>query len=215
MEKGDGSAFAETAILNFSRLSYDLQRYKDAFGGYSSLLEDAKIENNKHTARVGMMRSAYKAGDWASAKSCADKVKADGKSTAAEIREADYFKAKSLLSMNEREAAFEIFASLSSAPSTAEGAEAAYMIIQDACDQGKYDTVEKKVYAFAEKAGDQSYWLAKAFITLGDSFAEQDNLAQAKATFESVQNGYKPADGTSDDVLDNVRMRLEKLKTMM
>ena len=130
-------------------------------------------------------------------------MKADGKSTAAEIREADYFKAKSLLSMNEREAAFEIFASLSSAPSTAEGAEAAYMIIQDACDQGKYDTVEKKVYAFAEKAGDQSYWLAK------------DNLAQAKATFESVQNGYKPAEGTSDDVLDNVRMRLEKLKTMM
>lgn len=215
MEKGDGSAFAETAILNFSRLSYDLQRYKDAFGGYSSLLQEARIENNKHTARVGMMRSAYKAGDWTSAQSCADKVKADGKSTAAEIREADYFKAKSLLSMNEREAAFEIFASLSSAPSTAEGAEAAYMIIQDACDQGKYDTVEKKVYAFAEKAGDQSYWLAKAFITLGDSFAEQDNLAQAKATFESVQNGYKPAEGTSDDVLDNVRMRLEKLKTMM
>ena len=57
--------------------------------------------------------------------------------------------------------------------------------------------------------------IAKAFITLGDSFAEQDNLAQAKATFESVQNGYKPAEGTSDDVLDNVRMRLEKLKTMM
>ncbi len=215
LEKVDESAFAETAMLNFSRLSYDLQRYKDAFGGYSSLLEDAKIENNKHTARVGMMRSAYKAGDWISAKSCADKVKADGMSTAAEIREADYFKAKSLLSMNEREAAFEIFTGLSSAPSTAEGAEAAYMIIQDAYDQGKYDTVEKKVYAFAEKAGDQSYWLAKAFITLGDSFAEQDNLAQAKATFESVRNGYKPADGTSDDVLDNVRMRLEKLKTMM
>lgn len=56
-----------------------------------------------------MMRSAYRAGDWASARSCADKVKSDGKSTAAEIREADYFKAKSLLSMNEREAAFEIF----------------------------------------------------------------------------------------------------------
>ncbi len=215
LEKGDGLAFAETAILNFSKLSYDLQRYKDAFGGYSSLLEEAKIENNRHTARVGMMRSAYRAGDWASARSCADKVKGDGKSTAAEIREADYFKAKSLLSMNEREAAFEIFKSLSSAPSTSEGAEAAYMIIQDAYDQGKYDTVEKKVYAFAERAGDQSYWLAKAFIVLGDSFAEQDNLAQAKATFESVQSGYKPAAGTSDDVLDNVRMRLDKLKELM
>ena len=215
MEKGEGSSFAETAILNFSRLSYELQRYKDAFGGYSSLLQDAKIENNKHTARVGMMRSAYKAGEWESARSCSGKVRADGKSSAAEIREADYIEAKSLLSMNEREAAFEIFTRLSASPATSEGAEAAYMIIQDACDQGKYDVVEKKVYAFAEKAGDQSYWLAKAFIALGDSFAEQDNLTQAKATFESVLNGYKPADGTTDDVLDNVRMRLEKLKTLM
>ena len=215
IEKGVGSTFAETAMLNFSRLSYDLQRYKDAFGGYSSLLEDAMIENNRHTARIGMLRSAYKAGDWASALLCADKVKADVRSTAAELREADYFKAKSLLSMNEREAAFEIFTSLSSAPSTAEGAEAAYMIIQDAYDKGKYDTVEKKVYAFADKAGDQSYWLAKAFIVLGDSFAEQDNLAQAKATFESIMSGYKPAAGKTDDVLDNVKMRLDKLKELM
>ena len=215
VELGEGTSFAETAMLNFSRLSYELQRYKDAFGGYSSLLEDAKIENNRHSARVGMMRSAFKAGDWASAVACAAKVTADAKSTADEIREAEYSKAKSLLSMNERSEAFEIFTALSAKPSTPEGAEAAYMIIQDAYDQGKYETVEKKVYAFAEKAGDQSYWLAKAFIVLGDSFAEQDNFAQAKATFESVVNGYKPASGTSDDVLDNVRMRLDKLKNLM
>ncbi len=215
IEKGGEGSFTEAAILNFSRLSYELQRYKDAFGGYSSLLEEAVIENNKHTARVGMMRSAYKAGEWESARSCSVKVKADGKSTAAEVREADYIEAKSLLSVNERGAAFEIFTRLSAEPATAEGAEAAYMVIQDACDQGKYDIVEKKVYAFAEKAGDQNYWLAKAFIVLGDSFAEQDNFPQAKATFESVLNGYSPAGGSSDDVLDNVRMRLEKLKTLM
>lgn len=214
LSRGSESSFAETAMLNFSRLSYELQRYKDAYGGYSSLLEDARIDNNRHTARVGMLRSAFKAGDWTSAISCADRVREDSKSTAEEIREAEYSKAKSLLSMNERSAAYEIFAALSAKPSTSEGAEAAYMIILDAYDQGKYDSVEKKVYAFAEKAGDQNYWLAKAFIVLGDSFAEQDNLQQAKATFESVLNGYKPASGKSDDVLDNVRMRLDKLKNM-
>lgn len=213
-QSGDGS-FKEAAILNFSRLSYEMQRYSDAFGGFSSLLSEARIEGNKHTARVGMMRSAFKNADFSSAISCADKVKADSKSTEAESREADYIKAKSLLSTNERNAAFEIFGKLASKPSTDEGAEAAYMLIQDAYDQGKYDTVEKMVYDFSSKAGGQNYWLAKAFIVLGDSFAEQDNYAQAKATFESIQNGYKPAEGTSDDVLDNVRMRLGKLKNLM
>ena len=38
-------------------------------------------------------------------------------------------------------------------------------------------------------------------------------LAQAKATFESVRDGYVPS-GT-DDVMDNVRMRLERLQEMM
>ena len=49
---------------------------------------------------------------------------------------------------------------------------------------------------------------------LGDAFAEQDNLAQAKATFESIASGYEPT-GPEDDVLDAVRMRLEKLSQMM
>ncbi len=211
----DEASFAETAMLNFSRLSYDLQRYKDAYGGYSSLLQSAGMENNRHTARVGMMRSAYKAADYRTAISCAGKVRSDSASSQAEVREADYLEAKSLLSTNERSAAFAIFEKLSAAPATAEGAESAYMVIQDAYDQGKYDTVASKVYAFSEKSGDQSYWLAKAFIVLGDSFAEQDNYSQAKATFESILNGYTPAEGTSDDVLDNVRMRLEKLKKLM
>jgi TolA-binding protein len=87
------------------------------------------------------------------------------------------------------------------------------MMIQDAYDQGRFDTVESKVYDFAGKAGDQSYWLAKAFIVLGDTFAELGNLTQAKATFESVKNGYTP-EGDTDDVLDAVEMRLAKLKNL-
>ena len=214
VDGGAGGSYTETAMLHFSRLSYEMQRYKDAYGGFSSLLGAAKIEGNKHTARVGMMRSAYKAGEYATAVTCADKVKSDARSTEAELREADYLKAKSYLSTNDRTRAFEIFSTLASKPSTNEGAEAAYMMIQDAYDQGKYDTVEKRVYDFSAKAAGQNYWLAKAFITLGDSFAEQDNFAQAKATFESILNGYQPTAGTSDDVLDNVRMRLSKLENM-
>lgn len=66
------------------------------------------------------------------------------------------------------------------------------------------------MYSFAEKAGGQNYWLAKAFIVLGDSFAEQENMSQARATFESIKEGYTPV-GDQDDVLDQVEMRLKKL----
>ena len=67
---------------------------------------------------------------------------------------------------------------------------------------------------FADSHSPHVYWLAKSFIVLGDSFVDRDELGQAKATFESVRDEYKPA-GADDDVLDNVRMRLEKLQILM
>ena len=211
----EGGSFVETALLNYSDLSYGMERYKDAFNGYSDLGDVASSDSGRHAARLGMMRAAYKDGDFPAAISNADKATSDAGCTAAEKREADYVKAKSYLSMNDRDEAFALFGGLSAYPSTPEGAEATYMIIQDAYDKGEYVAVEKKVFAFSEKAGGQDYWLAKAFITLGDSYAEQENYKQAKATFESILNGYSPAEGTADDILDNVRMRLAKLTNLM
>jgi hypothetical protein len=39
-------------------------------------------------------------------------------------------------------------------------------------------------------------------------------MEQAKATFESIRDGYEPS-GTDDDVMDNVAMRLRKLEEIM
>ncbi len=209
----DEASFAETAILNHAALSYEMEHFQDAYGGYSSLLNRAKMETTRHTARLGMMRSAFRGQDYDAALVCAERVSSDKGSSEAQLREADYISAKSNLSLNNREEAMEIFTRLSASPSTAEGAEAAYMLIQDALDRGRYEDVEQKVYAFSGKAGAQSYWLAKAYVALGDSFAERGNLKQAKATFESILNGYN-ASGKDDDILDMVRMRMSRLESM-
>ena len=70
------------------------------------------------------------------------------------------------------------------------------------------------MYAFSDAGSAQVYWLAKSFIVLGDSFVERDEYEQAKATFESVRDGYDPS-GNDDDVIDNVDMRLKKLEELM
>ena len=205
---------SENATLRLAGLSFELEHFKDAYSYYRSLLSIARLDANRHTARAGMMQSAFRGLDYQEAIACADALKADKASSAAEKRQADYVCAKSSLSLGERDKAYALFRSLSSEPSDAEGAEATYMLIQDAYDQGNYSTVQSMVHKFAADAPNQSYWLAKAFIVLGDSFAEQENYAQAKATFESIRDGYTPQ-GKSDGVLDNVNMRLEKLTTLM
>ena len=210
IEKGEGS-FVELSMVNFANLSYRLERWDDAYGGYSSLLDAAKLENNTYTAIVGMMRSAYKGYDWEKALSAAEKVYEDSRSDEDVKTESVYVKAKSFLATSRRDEAFAILETLAGDVSGKYGAEAAYMLIQDSYDRGDFGQVETKVYAFADAGSGQTYWLAKSFIVLGDSFMEREDVEQAKATFESVRDGYTPY-GEEDDVLDNVRMRLKRIE---
>lgn len=209
---GDES-LTELSMLNFSDLSYKLEKWSDAFGGYTSLYESAKLDNNKYLALLGMMRSAYRAHDWEQALKHAKKVVSDQRTDAAKKAEADYIMAKSYLASSRREQAFVILERLAKDVSGPYGAEAAYLVILDCYDRGDFDNVETKVYAFADTPSEQTYWLAKSFIVLGDSFVERGEVEQAKATFESVRDGYTPS-GKNDDVMDNVNMRLKKLENL-
>ena len=210
---GEGS-FVELSMLNFSKISYDLERWDDAYGGYASLYNSAKLENNKYTALLGMMRSAYRGHEWSEAVKNADHVINSDKSDAQTKQEAEYVKAKSYLASSRRDEAFVILEKLAADVKGAYGAEAAYLMIQDCYDKGEFEKVAEKVYAFSEAGSPQTYWLAKSFIVLGDTFVENGELKQAKATFESVRDGYQPSAG-GDNILDNVGMRLKKLDEMI
>ena len=127
--------------------------------------------------------------------------------------ETEYVKARSYLATSRRDEAFAILERLSQDVMNVYGAEAAYLLILDSYDKGEFEDVETKVYAFADAGSDQTYWLAKSFIVLGDSFMERGDSAQAKATFESIMEGYSSS-GAADDVADNVTMRLRKIEEL-
>ena len=207
-------SFSEMARLRYAELSFGLERYQDAFKGYQELLAAARMDANKQTARVGMMRAAYRSKDYAAAIAAADEVSALRGLSDELKREATFVKAKSSLATSQRDQAMRLFRQLASEPSTAIGAESQYLLIQNLYDTGKFDAVGDEVYAFSQKAGDQSYWLARAYLTLGDSFTERGQYTQAKATFESIRDGYEPEKG-ADDILDSVKMRLQRLATLM
>lgn len=212
IDDGVGS-YVELAMLGFSDLSFKLERWDDAFGGYSSLYAAARLENNRLAAMVGMMRSAYRGHDWTEALKSADKVLFESRMTPQVKREAEFVKAKSFLATSRRTEAFAAMEVLAADCMDEFGAESAYLLIMDCYDRADFQEVENKVYALSDSGTPQTYWLAKSFIVLGDSFVDRGELKQAKATFESVRDGYVPSG--QDDVLDNVRMRLGKLQELM
>ncbi len=213
IENGQGS-FVEISILNFSNISYRLEKWEEALGGYSSLYSSALLENNRSVAIIGMMRSAFKARNWNETVRNSDRILADEKADPALRTEARYLKAKAYLASSRRDEAYSIFEDLARDMSVEYGAEAAYLLILDSYDRGEFEKVESKVYAFSEAGSPYVYWLAKSFIVLGDAFVEMNDIEQAKATFESVRDGYTPS-GNDDDVLDNVAVRLSRLEGLM
>jgi len=201
-QQGEGS-YRELSAVKFARVSLDLQHWQDAYGAYEYIGQNAKFPEHREEAAVGMMRAAYGLRNYDVAIQCADAV--------GDNAESNYIRAKSYLATSRRPQALAYLKKLAASPSTREGAEATYLLIQDAYDRGQFDKVPDMTYDFAPKAGQQNYWLARSFITLADSFVEQGNIKQACATLESLLENYVP-ESESDDIRVTVNDKLNALE---
>ncbi len=211
MMNGEG-AFSEIATLNYGRISYELQRYKEAVKAYETLDKIAIINENKNEAKIGLMRSYYHDNQFENAIENSNLIIASPTLGKELITEANYIKGKSLLSLGEREAAIAILTELATDPTTLIGAEATYLLISDTYDSGDFEKVEQMVFNFSDSKSPQTYWIARSFITLGDSYMDRDNQEQAIATFNSIKDNYKSEKG--DNIEELLNLRLNKLNSI-
>jgi len=202
--------YKKDAVRNYADINCSIENYELAAEAYSTLLSMSAEEQDRVTAHLGMARSNYALKRYDEAIASAAAL-VDSPVCGKDVkREAMMIKAKGLLETSRREEAIPLLETLSREPGTSEGAEASYMVILDCFNKGDYKAVEEKCFDFSSKAGIQRYYLAKSFIVLGDSYAEQGLLLKAEATFKSLAKNYT----VSDEISSGVQMRLEKLKEM-
>lgn len=212
MESGIG-AFSEIATLNYGKLSYQLERYKEAADAFETLDKIAQLENNKTEAKTGLIKSYFMCRNYRQTLIETEAVLSSQSKEGKELKElAEYYKAKSHIALGEREKALGLLKKMAKDPTTSNGAEAAYLLIADAYDAGNFESVENQTFALSDSGTPQAYWLAKSFIVLGDSYAERGNLEQAEATFNSIRENYSP--DQQDDIADLLKIRLNKLAQM-
>lgn len=137
-----------------------------------------------------MMRSANEDKQLQQAADGATKLISTEKASAELLREAHYIKGKSLYALGDLDGAFAELAQIATNVRTKEGAEAKYMKAQIAYQQKKLDVVEKEVLNFAEMNTPFQYWIGKSFLLLGKTYLDKDDAFQAKATVQSVLDGY-------------------------
>ena len=132
-------AFTEIATLNYGKLSYQLQKYKEAARAFESLQQIAKLGNNRMEGILGKMRSNYNLQEYRSAISACDEATQNNIPEEYIAREIKYIKAKSLYATNARDEAAKLFGDLSKDPQDKYGAESAYLLILDAYDEGEFE----------------------------------------------------------------------------
>ena len=201
--------FTVRGLERLSTLTYEEKDYAAAAKAYRQLSQTAVAPATVAAALSGYMRSVVAQGEPEATLQAADEVLASPHADSDVTRQAYFAKAKALERQNRPDEALSIYRTLSVEGCTPEGAEATCRVIEASFKAGDTAGAEKLIYALSEQRSTQSYWVAKSFLILGDIFARAGDSFQARATYQSVVEGYSPAD---DGIVAEARKRIEALK---
>ena len=188
--------------------SYRVKDIKTAYDCYAYVVNQPK---NAFTdpALSGLARSAEQLGFYSEASVAYDKLYAVTKEQE-HSRKAALLKGKAQEQDGFYNGAFATFNELAKGQvATPEGAEAAYLAIAILHKQEKDEDAINAIFDFSDTKTPQQYWVARAFILLGDIYVGKNDIEQAKSTYESVLNGYR---NKTDDILDIVKQRLAAIE---
>ncbi len=202
-------AYSERVYSSLSSLLFGQERYIEAADAYLKLYELAPSQSTKRGALSGYVTSVLLSQDESA-------ILAMGEFTATkrnelnadQIREIDYTKAKIYSRRGQSESAFAIYKSLSKEPLTVQGAESMFIIIEDLFMSGKYDEAKELIFSFSDSNTRQSYWLAKSFLVLGDIYLKESDSFQARATYQSIVDGYSPS---NDGIIELAKSKISNL----
>lgn len=72
----------------------------------------------------------------------------------------------------------------------------------------KDQEAERQIQKIAGMETDHQYWVARSFLLLGDIYLSRGDKFQAKATYQSVADGYE---NPNDGIRKTAREKLSKL----
>ena len=202
--------FAETSNLRAASIAYNItQDYSAAFIYYKRLEQYASTEENKYTAQLYGMRSAYWSKQLDKILPSANAVLANNRATQSEKAEANYFLAKMYLQNKEYAKAKPYFQKhIEFGNDDAFSAESHYQLSYITYMERDLAKAKELCFATNKAVPNHIDWIARSFILLADIYAEEGNLFQAKSTLESIVNNYR-GDNT---ILQEAKTKLENVK---
>lgn len=198
--------YAVATLSHLGRIAFAEGQYDTAAKAYRRLYDAETAPQAKADAMTGYVRSVVACGDDDAVLAAADDVLSHADAGAVACREAAFVKAGILKKRGDNAAATELYRTLGKDVKSAEGAQSAYEVIASEYAAGHFDEAENLIYAFADANTPYAYWLGKSFLLLGDIYRARNDLFQARATYQSIVDGYSvPTDGLIDEARERIR----------
>ncbi|MDD3108822.1 MAG: tetratricopeptide repeat protein, partial [Alistipes sp.] len=196
------------ALRKAATLRMDEKNYPAAAALYKQLSTVATQKNIIIEALDGYLKAVVASGDGAAQGVAADEVLASPYASDELARTAHFVKGKALQASADDAAALTHYRKAVEGR-TREAAEAHYHVISILFKENKLKEAEKEVFAFSDQNLPYQYWTGKAFLILGDIYVKQNDAFQAKATYQSIIDGYADK---SDGVVEEAQRKIESLK---
>jgi len=205
--------FSEQALINSAKIYYNQNKFHRSYDYYKDAEVLINVKNKLIEARVGLMRSAKELHDNEKIIESCDKVIHTELAPVEILREAHYYKAKTLFKKSDFQNALIEFQILSEDLTSKEGAEAKYMIANIMFLSNNLDKSKSEIMDFISKGTPHQFWLAKSFLLLAAIYLNLDDTFQAKATLQSLIDNYSvPDDGILDLANKNLLAIIKKEK---
>ena len=198
--------YTERALNVYAPMSFDMKAYDKSADAYRRLYDVASDSGKRIGAVDGYVESTLLVGDTARIVAMADDVATLADASPWAQRHSALRKANIIREMGNTAEALQIYTMLAEDRTTVEGAEAYYHLLADVFNRGELAKAEQMVYDMGRCGS--VYWQAKCFLLLGDLFVKLDNSFQARATYQSIVDGYTVKD---DGIVDEAQQRINTL----
>lgn len=198
------SRFTENALINASKIAYQLKEYNQAIKYYTQLEESADYKSSSLDASLGIMRSYYNLKDYPKTIISAYKLLYLDKISDDNIVEARMKIAKSALEIDSIGLAQKEFATVTKLSKGEAGAESAYNLSLIFYKKENINEAENQVFDLINQYASYDYWVAKSFILLADIYMKKNNIFQAKQTLKSIIDNYTGKDEIKQSAIDKL-----------
>ena len=203
-----GSDYVEKALDRVAEMTFEDERWAESAAAYRKLYDVRTTAADRAAAMTGYVRATIAQDDATKIEAMAHDVRSASDAGKTAHREATYAYAEQLRKTGRRNEAMPLYEELKSEVKTEEGSSAGYYLIENLFVRGEIAQAEKEIFSFSERKP-RAYWLAKAYILLGDIYLRQGDQFQARATWQSVADGYTPS---NDGIAAEAKKRIKQLK---